>query len=94
MPLNKETKPNQTKPNHSVSRSAYIYGKVLDQCFIFEYYRVVFGFFVLWHINLHGLFNAKAILVEPHVGEKEVHNFSTVISPKVNVIRRCRSPAR
>ena len=25
---------------------------------------VWFGFFVLWHINLHGLFNTNAILVE------------------------------
>ena len=24
------------------------------------------GFFVLWHINLRGLFNAKAILIEEH----------------------------
>ena len=26
--------------------------------------NVWFGFLVWWHINLHGLFNAKAIFVE------------------------------
>ena len=32
--------------------------------YIYIYIYIWFGFFVLWHINLHGLFNAKAILVE------------------------------
>ena len=27
-------------------------------------YMAWLGFFVLWHINLHGLLNTKAILVE------------------------------
>ena len=31
---------------------------------LFYFGFVWFGFFVKWHINLHGLFNAKAILVE------------------------------
>ena len=26
--------------------------------------KIRFGFFVLWHINVRGLFNAKAIFVE------------------------------
>ena len=53
-----------------------------------------FGFFVLWHINLCRLFNAKAILQEEewwyyltHTWEdKGVHTFPKGICPKVNVI--------
>ena len=48
------------------------------------------------NINLHGLFNAKAILVEQHQRyyltdnwrDKRVHAFPKSISPKVNVIAR------
>ena len=49
------------------------------------------GFLVQWHINLHGLLNAKVILVEQQLyyfthswGEKGVHNFHKDISPIVN----------
>ena len=49
--------------------------------------------FVLWHINHHGLFNAKVILVEEQQwyyltnswGDKEVHTFRRGINPEVNV---------
>ena len=50
-----------------------------------------------WHINLRGLFNAKAILVEEQgfylteswvEGDKGVLNFPKDIYPKVNVIAR------
>ena len=52
------------------------------------------GFFVSWHMNLHGLFNAKAILVEEkqwyyltHIWiSKGVHAFLKIISLKMNVI--------
>ena len=33
-----------------------------------------FGFFVQWHINFHGLFNAKAILVEEQQGYYFTYN--------------------
>ena len=54
----------------------------------------MFGFFIQWHINLRGLFNAKAILLEEqrwcyltHSREdKGVYIFSKGIGPKVNVI--------
>ena len=54
-----------------------------------------FSSFVWWHIKLRGLFNAKAILLEPqwcyltHSWEdKGVHTFPKGICPKVNVIAR------
>ena len=40
---------------------------------------------MLWHINLHGLFNAKAIPVE-ELGNKRVHAFPKDIRLNVNVI--------
>ena len=51
-----------------------------------------FSFGVWGHINLYGLFNAKAILAEEHywyylihsLEEKRVHTFPKNISPKVN----------
>ena len=57
-------------------------------------YLVSFGFFVLRHINLHGLFNTKAILAEEVLvlfnlwlgGNEEVHAFSQDICPKKNMI--------
>ena len=50
--------------------------------------------FVYWHINFHGLFNAKAILAEEQQeyylihswGNKGVHAFPKGISPKVIII--------
>ena len=58
--------------------------------------RKRFGFFVLWHINLCRLFDAKAILREEqlwyyltHIMEnKGVHIFPKGVCPKVNVIAR------
>ena len=54
---------------------------------------VWFVFFVYWHINICGLFNAKAILVEEQQyyithswGNKEIHAFHKSISPYVNEI--------
>ena len=52
------------------------------------------GFFVLWHINLCRLFNAKAILLEEQYcyyltrnwEDKGVHTVPKGICPKVNVI--------
>ena len=41
---------------------------------------VRFSFFVSWHINLYGLFDAKAIL------DKEFHIFPNGLSSKVNKI--------
>ena len=60
----------------------------------FHYFGLVSLF--LWHINLRGLFNAKAILLEEqwwyyltHSWEdKGVHTFPKGICPKVNVIAR------
>ena len=46
--------------------------------------------FLILNINLHGLFNAKAIFVEEHSthgwggGDKEVHTFPQGISQKIN----------
>ena len=45
-----------------VYHSSHTPGILLGSIFISVYLR--FGFFVLWHITPHGLFNAKAILVE------------------------------
>ena len=46
--------------------------------------------FVQWHINLLGLFNAKAIPVwhylTNNLGDKGIHTFRKSISPKANVI--------
>ena len=57
--------------------------------------NIGFDFFVKSHINLGGLFNAKAILVEKqlrcyltHSSHKEVHAFSKFISQKRNGIVR------
>ena len=55
-----------------------------------------FGFFVKWHINLYGTFNAKAISVEEQKwyqlihrwGDKGFHIFPKGMSLKVNVIAR------
>ena len=54
-----------------------------------------FVIFVEWHINLRGLFNAKAFLVEEQLycltnsrGDKGVHIFPKRNSPKVSVIVR------
>ena len=56
----------------------------------------VFIFFFWWHINPHGLFNAKGTIVERQqwyylilsCGDKEVHIFPKGISPRVNIIAR------
>ena len=50
-----------------------------------------FGFSVKWHVNLHGLFNVKAILVEKQLWyylthswvDERFHTFPKVISSKV-----------
>ena len=55
-----------------------------------------FGFFVQWHVNLYGLVNSKAILIEEQQWyyltydwrDKVVHAFSKNISLKMNVIVR------
>ena len=55
-----------------------------------------FGFLSEWHINLRGLFNTKAVLVERQqwcylihsCRDKGVHTFPKCISLKVNVIER------
>ena len=54
---------------------------------------VWFGFFVWWHINFHGLFNAKYVLREQKRyyltqswENKGVHNIIKTICLKVNVI--------
>ena len=51
-----------------------------------------FVFFVQWNINLRGLFNAKAIIVEEQyklsyssIADARVHIFVKGISPKVNL---------
>ena len=53
--------------------------------------------FFKWHINYHGLFDAKAILVEEQqwyylsyiwVRDKGVHTFSKNINLKVSIIAR------
>ena len=57
-------------------------------------FHVWFGFFVLWHVNLRGLFNAKSILVEEQYSyhlthrwsDEEINAFPMSISLKVNVI--------
>ena len=57
---------------------------------------VLISFFVEWHINLWGLFNAKAILVEEQLWyylthslkDKKAHTFYKSISLKVNIIAR------
>ena len=54
------------------------------------------GFFIEWHINHHGLFNAKAIFVERELWyyltysweNKRVHAFPKGISSKVNLVVR------
>ena len=59
---------------------------------------VYFASFVLRHINLCGLFNAKVIHVEEQywfyltscLGNKRVHSFYNRISLKVNVIARLK----
>ena len=35
----------------------------MDISYFYKYYYMI-GFFVLWYINLRGLFDARAILVE------------------------------
>ena len=65
-------------------------------CWVILHFKVSFGFFVYWHINLCGLFNAKAIIIEEqqwyyltHSWEdKGVYTFPKGICPKVNVIAR------
>ena len=55
--------------------------------------KVDFGFFVEWHINICGLFNAKSVLIEEqrwyylthYQGDKGFNTFPKGISPKVNV---------
>ena len=54
---------------------------------------VLLGFFAQWHINLRGLFNAKANLVEQwkyylthSYRDKGINSFHKGITPKVNII--------
>ena len=55
-----------------------------------------FNFFIQWHINLCGLFNAKNVLVEEQewyyltnsLGDKDVHTFPKDSGPNVYIIVR------
>ena len=72
----------------SLSLSIYIY--------IYIYIYILGGFFVKWQINLCGLYNAKAILLDEPMWyyltrsweNKRVHTFPKGIYLKVNVIAR------
>ena len=39
------------------------------------YFFFLYVFFVSWHVNLHGLFNIKAILIEEQQSDKGFHTF-------------------
>ena len=64
--------------------------------FYYHFVHIIFCFSFQCHINFHGLFNDKAILVKRKLmyysshslGDKEVHIFSKGISSKVNEIAR------
>ena len=64
--------------------------------FLFTQIKFLFGFFVLWHINLCRLFNAKAVLLVEQLwyyltyswDDRGVHTFPKGICLKVNVLAR------
>ena len=82
--------PKEGKNDAYISLQPWQYTTPRDQCSNY----VWLAFFILWYINLRGLFNAKVILEEEQQwyylihnwGDKGVHALPTKgISPKVNI---------
>ena len=59
-----ENKENSTESNFDATNEETIYDLIFPKFEIIISRFFSFGFFILWHINLCRLFNAKAILVE------------------------------